>query len=579
LSVHLTEAANMPVDQFGTAYCLETAVREVGHCRINPFRAVTRDEAREALADLATLSQCGSKGAVMSAAPRQLPRMKLVNDGPQTDRPKNRHARAAAAAPRPVRRGTPGVRGIISILRRRIPTFLVTFASIVCLGLAFLALQVPVYRATSEIVPAATGGDRTQAAIASLRSPTMAGEVAAALRLDRDASFLRGAGAGSPIDRARALSGLDRGSAPPLGSAAARNRATQLLTASASVTRPADTVSLLIAATAPTPDLAARIANEYARQYARQELARPEAQGSGARILAEAEPPLSPINPSPLPILLGTIALGLILGLLAAILREKRFRGITSGGEVEARTGLHHLGTVPLVATVLKDATSPAQAIVDSPRSGFAEAFRSLRTSIRIAGGEQVQVVAITSASSGDGKSVVAACLARTIALSGDSVVLIDCASGTGGAIAMLDVAVGPSLADVASGAATLDSALVHDATTGAFVVPLGDGVDPQSLVPILAALRAQFAHILIDAPAVRGSAGAAMSVPADLFVIVARWRATPDRAVRQVAAALRAQGATVGGVALAQVDMKRQVKFVHDDESNYYAKLSKYYS
>jgi Mrp family chromosome partitioning ATPase/capsular polysaccharide biosynthesis protein len=507
--------------------------------------------------------------------------MKLVNDGAQTDRSKTRQARAAAAAaPRPSKRNRSGIRGIISILRRRIPSFLVTFVLVVCLGLAIVFLQVPIYRATAEIVPPDAAGGGARSAIQAIRSQAMARDVATALRLDRDPAFLSGAGTESLVDRARSLTGLDRRAPVQPGTREALTRATQRLLASVSVTSPADTVSLLIAGTAQTPDLAARIANEYARLYARQQLALTGAQGNGARILAEAEPPLSPVNPSPLPILLATIAAALILGLLAAILREKRFRGITSGGEVEARTGLHHLGTVPIVATVLKDATSPARAIVDSPRSGFAEAFRSLRTSIRIAGGEQAQLVAITSAHTGDGRSVVAACLARTIALSGDSVVLIDCTPGGGGATDIFSLEAGPTLADVAAGRASLDAVLIRDGASGAYVAALGDAPDPQGLNTAIAALRARFSHILVDAPAVlHDGAAAATALPADLFVIVARWRATPDRAVRQAAAALAARGATVGGVTLSQVDMRRQVKYVHDDESNYYAKLSKYYS
>jgi Mrp family chromosome partitioning ATPase/capsular polysaccharide biosynthesis protein len=515
-----------------------------------------------------------------SAAARHLPRIMLVNDGSETYRPKPATARAAAAAARPATRRKTGIRGLASILRRRLPLFFATFALLVCLGAALAALQVPLYRASSEVVPSSAAAGAPDAAVRLIGSRALAEQVAVALKLDRDTAFLRSRAGGSLVDRIRDLAGMNP-PAPPPGSAAALAWATDRLARSVSVTRPVDTVSLLIAVTARSPQLAARAANEYARQYARRQLADPTAPGAGARILAEAEPPLSPRTLSPVVILLAAAASGLVLGLIAAIIRERSFRGITSGGEIEARTGLHHLGTVPLVATVLKDTRSPVDAIVTAPRSGFAEAFRSLRTSIRIAGGDQVQVIAITSTQVGDGKSTVAACLARTVAIAGESVLLIDCSPTGRGAAALLGIDPGAGIGEGSAGAATLVDALQRDEVSGASVLSIGSATpDRQRMAALVDELRQRFSYVVIDAPTVlRGDASAVAEIPADLFVIAAKWRATPDRAVRQAAAALSAAGTKVGGVTLTQVDMHRQVKYVHDDESNYYAKLSKYYS
>lgn len=518
----------------------------------------------------------------MSAASRHLPRKMFVNDGPETYRPRTAAARAAAAQSRPAARKATGLRGLTSILRRRLPLFFTTAAAILALGIALAAVQVPLYQASSEIVPPGAGTDASDAAAQVIRSQAMARDVARALGLDRDAAFIQSSG-DTLIANVRDLAGINRVAPVPPGSAAALARAADRVGAAVSVSRPADTVSLMIGYTARSPQLAARAANQYAQQYARRQLADPAAQGGGVRILAEAEPPLSPITPSPIIIVLAAAAIGLLLGVLVAVLRERGYRGITSGGEIEARTGLHHLGTVPLVATMLKEARSPVDAIVASPRSGFAEAFRSLRTSIRIAGGQNAQVVAITSAQAGEGRSTVAACLARTIALSGDSVLLIDGGEDGAGASAILGIEPAPSLAEVAAGETTLDTALVHDAESGAYVLRLGTAADEgasRRLEPFMGELRQRFSHILIDAPAaLRSDMAALTDLPADLFILAAKWRTTPDRAVRKAATALQDGNASVGGVVLTQVDMNRQVKWVHDDESNYYAKLSKYYS
>src|SRR3546814_19265381 len=67
--------------------------------------------------------------------------------------------------------------------------------------------------------------------------------------------------------------------------------------------------------------------------------------------------------------------------------------------------------------------------VVDRPQSSFAEAFRRLSTSIHFARPDQQStIIAVTSSLPGEGKTTSAICLARSAALAGARVIMVDCA-------------------------------------------------------------------------------------------------------------------------------------------------------
>lgn len=462
------------------------------------------------------------------------------------------YKRAMAAAPARQRRGAGaaatrsfGLGKLPAMLRRRPGTFIGVTAVVMVLTLLYASAQVPLYRAQAELVSASGEAGHPQ----TILSRDLARSVASALRLDRNATFLQPVF--NPVQRL-----FSAGSAKA-GSGALIEQAIERLVERVSVERPGDTVSLLIGFTARDPEQAARIANEYARQFVR----RP---GSGARILSDAQPPVSPITPGPLRTAAAGLLLALLAGAAAAALRERAFDGITTGDEIERRTGLHNLGTVPLLTAAAGQAASPVDAIIDAPRSAFAEALRSLRTAARIAGGDWAQVVAVTSATNGAGTSTLATCLARTVALAGESVVLI----APEGGVAFDRTGKGAA-PEVATGVSSFDEALTRDAASGAHML-CGRATD----AALIAALRPHFAWIVIDAPA----ADATLLPLADLVLVAIRWRSTPAPATRRLGERAAESGKPVFAV-LTQVDMRRQVKYVHGDIANYHGRLSKYYS
>src|ERR1035437_2354574 len=144
----------------------------------------------------------------------------------------------------------------------------------------------------------------------------------------------------------------------------------------------------------------------------------------------------------------GVGGLGLGLGIIVLLaLRDDRF---TSLIEISEKLGQNVVGQVPEVQSLKPGAPLPLLAI-DDKRHLFAESYRSLRSAILFMAieGERPKVLLITSAVPNEGKSTVAANLARALALGGSRVVLVDADLRKGVLHQMLGLQREPGLADV----------------------------------------------------------------------------------------------------------------------------------
>ncbi|MET0270664.1 MAG: CpsD/CapB family tyrosine-protein kinase [Sphingomonas sp.] len=494
-------------------------------------------------------------------------------------------SRLIAHAPNEIRAAPSGYRfgpaGILGAVRRRLRVFLGVLAAAMLLAAAASLLLPKAYTAVAEVLLDGGGGaapDGASREARILRSREMAAAVADALRLDAAA-----------LEPEGPLSSILGGRPAEPG----RRRVVDRLVAGIAVEQLAETYALRLACTAPDPATAARVANEYARQYVSGRLAGMEGSASPldrplARIISRAEPPLAPSSPRPLAALAAGALAGLVLGLAAALLVERRYAGLTGGRDIGERLGLSHLGSVPTLRSVLPNAVSPLDAMVEAQASGFAEAFRGAMMAIRLAGGRGTQAIAISSALPNEGKTTFAACLARSIALSGESVVLIDCDARRRDASALFGFSQRrPGLIEVLRYEATLEEALVRDAASGAWILPLtgpaeevSELLSGQGMMALLEDCKRRFKRVLIDtAPILAISTTRAIAAMVDVAVLVVRWRATPDHAVRAAIGMLPDEHVRIAGVVLTQVDIRRQTRFGHGDPTFYYEQYAKYYS
>lgn len=190
------------------------------------------------------------------------------------------------------------------------------------------------------------------------------------------------------------------------------------------------TVLLDVSATDPDPAQAQTYANAVADQLVGvvSELETSRRGGSpaaGLVVVDEANYPTQPLGYGWLTMLGLGAAIGLVLGIVAAVLAgiiDKRLRGRES---VEGTTGTNLIGALP------NDPSRPTVDVVDLAGDGlYAERVREMRTNLRFAvppgTGTPARTFAVTSPLSAEGRTTTAIDLAAALAESGRSVILVD---------------------------------------------------------------------------------------------------------------------------------------------------------
>ena len=193
------------------------------------------------------------------------------------------------------------------------------------------------------------------------------------------------------------------------------------------------TSSVIVTAYAGTPEAAQALAQagvEATAEVARDAEDKSLPQGASVDSLVRLEPvdnaslPAAPYTPNyARNLLFGGLA-GILLGYLAAFIRMNLDRKLRSVDEVEELIDTPVLAIVPDVKDLDRRQT---ESIDVSNRGPAAEAFRQLRTNFRFVDVDNpVRTVVVTSANEGEGKSTVAANLARVLANAGQATILVD---------------------------------------------------------------------------------------------------------------------------------------------------------
>ena len=308
-----------------------------------------------------------------------------------------------------------------------------------------------------------------------------------------------------------------------------------------------------------------------------------------ASISAQALVPRLPSSPNvQLAYLLGSV-FALFAGLAAIAIVELLDSGIRTKLDVERRLGARYLGAIPDIASTLDGLRldeAPQDYIVSHPLSTFAEALRSLRAAVTLRGNRRPKVIAVTSPLPREGKTTTAVCLARTLAMSGASTVLVDCDLRRHSASDMLLGDRPGQLMGVLEGTVTVAQGLLKDVDTDLQILGTSespsDGRDllaPELIGRLLTELRSQFEFVVIDTAPVLGIADArAVASQADAVLLLARWRGTSLRAADTALDLLLAAKAKVVGVALTLVDIRKYASTGPEDLYGYHKKFKGYY-
>ncbi|MBK7042818.1 MAG: polysaccharide biosynthesis tyrosine autokinase [Rhodanobacteraceae bacterium] len=229
-------------------------------------------------------------------------------------------------------------------------------------------------------------------------------------------------------------------------------------------------------------------------------------------IVDRAQVPGGPYKPDMRRNLLIGLLIGLFLGVLLALLLEYLDDTVKNPEDIEKKLRLVHLGVIPKLG---KDIT-PAAALIDV-RSGFAEAYRSVRTALQFSTESGVpSVLVITSTQPGEGKSTTAKSLARNFALLGKRVLLIDADLRNPSLHRVFELDNSMGLSNCLSGAAK-PGQCIHRVDQAGISVMLSGPLPPNPaellagprMISLLTQASERFDQIIIDAPPVLGLADA----------------------------------------------------------------------
>lgn len=207
-----------------------------------------------------------------------------------------------------------------------------------------------------------------------------------------------------------------------------------------------------------------------------------------------------------------SLLLGLIAGIVLALLLEYLDDTLKSPDDVEKRLGLPVLGVIPKLA---ENVTLEA-ALADT-RSGFSEAYRSVRTSLQFATSHGVpRTLLLTSASPGEGKSTASLALARNFSELGRRVLLIDADMRNPSLHKKMAIDNAIGLSNFLAGAASLTDVLHYTEMVGLAVITTGplppnpaELLQDDNMRRLLADGGELYDLVIIDGPPVMGLADA----------------------------------------------------------------------
>jgi capsular exopolysaccharide synthesis family protein len=271
--------------------------------------------------------------------------------------------------------------------------------------------------------------------------------------------------------------------------------------------------------------------------------------------------PASAARPSFRKYLLGGegILLALIVGGVAFLFLEFLDDRFTSARELSLNLPVEVLGQIPETGE-LKLATGVRRLLpVTNMQPAFAEAFRNLRSSLLFMSGQEThpKVILVTSAVPNEGKTTVCSNLARTLALSGSRVLLVDADYRRSSAHRIFDVDLKPGLVGVLSQEVTLEQAIVSTAESNLSVLPAGEGGDNSSdlflrgrVDLLLRDVAAKFDFVLVDsAPVLATDDAACLGPHTDGAFVVVRASYTSSRMAAEALERLKRRRVKVLGL------------------------------
>lgn len=246
-------------------------------------------------------------------------------------------------------------------------------------------------------------------------------------------------------------------------------------------------------------------------------------------IVDPARVPDQPSKPRMLFNLIIAALFGLGLGIVVVFLLEALNETLSTPEDVESKLRIPTLGIVPLLE---KDVSAVES--LDNTKSGFAEAYYSVRTAIQFSTPHGApNTLLVTSTQPAEGKSTTAYAVALNLARLGKRVLLLDTDLRNPSMHRTLGLSNEGGMSNLLSGGAAIADVVqqtreknLHFISCGPLPPNPAELLGGEGMKDLLRAARAQYDHVVIDGPPVLGFADApllASIVEGTLFVVQSR--------------------------------------------------------
>ncbi|WP_348266369.1 polysaccharide biosynthesis tyrosine autokinase [Edaphobacter paludis] len=289
-------------------------------------------------------------------------------------------------------------------------------------------------------------------------------------------------------------------------------------------------------------------------------------------IVDPAMPPAHPTLKSSSKMVLVGVIFGLIGGIIVAFLMDSLDTGLRTIAEVESVTELPSLAVIPRARR-----TSPEQGasmttaqknliVLSQSKSQFAEAFRSLRTSLLLSTtGHPPKFILLTSATPSEGKTTLSTNLACILAQGDARVLLIDADLRRPSVHHRFGMSGKVGLTTILTGATSLENAVQNIAEVPNLDILAAGPMPPfpsemlssHAMDSLLQHCGDLYTHVLLDTPPILSvTDGVVLARHADAVVLVVRHGSSSKNVVRRARDLLVRSAAPLTGIVLNAVDL-----------------------
>jgi len=283
---------------------------------------------------------------------------------------------------------------------------------------------------------------------------------------------------------------------------------------------------------------------------------------ASARIVDVAVTGKEPVGRNRVAVMLVSLFAGLALGTIFVVVMGRLSGAVAEPDEIERALGVSVMATLPLskAQRKLDESEQRRPMALAAPSDPAIESMRSLRTALVLSNPKpEKNVLLVTGAEPGAGKSFLAANLAAVLATGGARVLLVDADIRRGYLHDSFGVPQAPGLSDILADAAQLDGIVHADVAPGVDLIARGSALpdmnDPfmgAGLEPLLDAYRSGYAWVIVDTPPILAVADTMMMARhANVLLLVARSGQSRLGDLREACKRLRQCGQMPTGVIL----------------------------